>query len=83
MIMSGIDINKELLIALIEKRPVLWDKRDTYKDRNATKGVWNKVCLGLKEDFETLKDSGKKWVLLTIDFHNAECLKIVESQSFP
>jgi hypothetical protein len=24
--MSGIDINKELLIALIEERPVLWDK---------------------------------------------------------
>jgi hypothetical protein len=36
--MSGIDINKELLIALIEERPVLWDKSDdTYKDRNATK----------------------------------------------
>jgi hypothetical protein len=36
--MSGIDINKELLIALIEERPALWDKSDdTYKDRNARK----------------------------------------------
>lgn len=56
--MSGIDINKELLIALIQERPVLWDKSDdTYKDRYATKEAWNEVCLGLKEDFETLKDS--------------------------
>ncbi|PNF20615.1 hypothetical protein B7P43_G04246 [Cryptotermes secundus] len=56
--MSGIDVNKELLIALIEERPVLWDKGDeTYKDRNATKEAWNEVCLGLKEDFKTLKDS--------------------------
>jgi hypothetical protein len=36
--MSGFDINKEFLIALIEERPALWDKSDdTYKDRNATK----------------------------------------------
>jgi hypothetical protein len=56
--MSGIDINKELLIALIEERPVLWDKcDDAYKDRNATKEAWNEVCTGLKEDFEILKDS--------------------------
>jgi hypothetical protein len=26
--MSGIDVNKELLIALIEERPVLWDRSD-------------------------------------------------------
>jgi hypothetical protein len=39
-------INKELLIALIEERPVLWDKSDdTNKDRNATKEAWNEVCL--------------------------------------
>ncbi|XP_033610874.1 uncharacterized protein LOC117282996 [Cryptotermes secundus] len=56
--MSGIDVNKELLIALIEEKPVLWDKCDeTYKDRNATKEAWNEVCVGLKEDFKTLKDS--------------------------
>jgi hypothetical protein len=61
--MSVIDINKELLIALVEERPVLWDKSDDiYKDRDATRKAWNEVCLGLKEDFETLGDSEKKCI---------------------
>jgi hypothetical protein len=36
--LTGIDINKELLIASIEERPILLDKSDaTYKDRNVMK----------------------------------------------
>jgi hypothetical protein len=62
--MSVIDINKELLIALVEERPVLWDKSDDiYKDRNATRKAWNEVCLGLKEDFDTLGDPEKKYLV--------------------
>jgi hypothetical protein len=64
--MSIIDINKELLIALVEERPVLWDKSDDiYKDRDATRKAWNEVCLGLKEDIATLGDSEKNIYLVS------------------
>lgn len=55
-----IDIDLEVLIFLVEARPVLWDKTtDIYKDRNATKKACREVCIGLKEDFEELIDVEK------------------------
>lgn len=51
--MEGIDA--EVLITLIQAKPVLWDKSlDIYKDRIATKNAWGDVCLALKPDFENL-----------------------------
>ena len=58
------DVN--LLISLVDVRPVLWDKTDDiYKDRNETKKAWREVCICLQEDFEALWDD-KKTILLNI-----------------
>ena len=44
----------DLLISLVETRPVLCDKtEDIYKDRKRnTKKAWRDVCSCLQEDFE-------------------------------
>ena len=53
--MGDFDFDIDLLISLLEARPVLWDKtNDIYKDRNETKTTWRKVCICLQEDFEAL-----------------------------
>ena len=50
----------DLLISLVEARPVLWDKMDdVYKARNETKKAWREICVCLQEDFETLEDAQK------------------------
>ena len=55
----------DLLIYLVEARPVLWDKTDdNYKDRDETKKAWRKVCICLQEDFETLRDVQKTLLLI-------------------
>jgi hypothetical protein len=47
--MSDFQIDIELLISLIEARPVLWDKAsDIYKDRDGTRKAWKEVCEGIK-----------------------------------
>jgi hypothetical protein len=47
---SDFQIEIELLISLIEARPILWNKaRDIYKDRDGTRKVWKEVCEGIKE----------------------------------
>lgn len=49
------DIDAEVLITLVEARPVLWDKfLDAYKDRNATKDGWHEVCVELHPEFDAL-----------------------------
>ena len=70
-IMEGIDA--EVLISLVEPKPVLWDKTlDIYKDRIATRKAWEEVCLALKPDFESISDTEKnafgKYFLLNIIF---------------
>ena len=58
--MSDFEFDINLLISLVEARPVLWDKTDeTYKHRNETKKAWREVCICLQEDFETLGDAQK------------------------
>lgn len=53
-------IDVDVLISLVEARPVLWDKTlDTFKDRNLTRDAWREVCCGLKNDFEVMKDNEK------------------------
>jgi hypothetical protein len=55
--MGDFEFDIDLLISLLEARPVLWDKTDDiYKDRNETKKAWGEVCIYLQEDFEALGD---------------------------
>ena len=43
------EVNAEVLISLLEAKPVLWDKTlEIYKDRNATRKAWE----ALNPDFE-------------------------------
>ncbi|GBP51860.1 hypothetical protein EVAR_88565_1 [Eumeta japonica] len=65
------DIDMELLISLVENRPVLWDKiQECYKNRQSSFAAWREICLALNEGFETMsekekndfgKDVIKKW----------------------
>ena len=58
--MGDFGFDTDLLISLVEARPVLWDKTDdSYKDRSKTKKAWREVCVCLQEDFETLEDAQK------------------------
>jgi len=44
--MGDFELRMELLIFLVETRPVLWDRTDDiYKDRNETKKAWREVCI--------------------------------------
>lgn len=55
--MSDLDIDNEILISLIQERPVLWDKTlDIFKDRDATRNAWREVCLGIRSDFDVLEE---------------------------
>jgi len=49
------EFDTDLLISVVEARPVLWDKTDDiYKDRKETKKAWKEACICLQEDFEDL-----------------------------
>jgi hypothetical protein len=64
--MGDFELDIELLMTLVEARPVLWDKtEDIYKDRNEMKKAWTEVCICLQEDFEALGDV-QKMLLLSI-----------------
>jgi len=56
--MCDFEFDIDLLISLVEARPVLWDKTyDIYKDRNEKKKAWREVCFCLQEDFDALADA--------------------------
>ncbi|KAL3283360.1 hypothetical protein HHI36_006508 [Cryptolaemus montrouzieri] len=58
--MDKMDINAELLISSVEKRPYLWDKSICdYKDKLKTNAAWKEVCAILREDFGSLSDPEK------------------------
>jgi hypothetical protein len=58
--MGDFDFDIELLISLVDARPVLWDKTDDiYKDGIETKKAWREVYVCLQEDFEALGDVKK------------------------
>jgi hypothetical protein len=51
--MGDFEFDIDLLISLVETRPVVWDKTDdVYKGRNETKRAWREVCICLQNDFE-------------------------------
>lgn len=50
----------ELLISLVENRPVLWDKtQECYKNRQSSFAAWREICLALNEGFETMSEKEK------------------------
>jgi hypothetical protein len=63
--MGDFEFNIDLLISLVEARPVLWDKADDIcKGRNETNKAWREVCICLQKDFEV--PGGVKKNLLSI-----------------
>ncbi|CAL1272861.1 unnamed protein product [Larinioides sclopetarius] len=62
--MVDLDIDTEVLIALVKIRPVLWDKtNEIYKDREATRKAWEEVCISLNKHFQTLEERDKNLFL--------------------
>jgi hypothetical protein len=58
--MGDFEFDIDLLISMVEARPVLWDKTDDiYKDGNKTKKARREVSICLQEDFEALGDVQK------------------------
>lgn len=57
MFNMAIEIDNELLITLVEQRPVLWDKTaEDYKNRNKTLEGWKQVCRILKDNYDELSE---------------------------
>ncbi|KAG8303900.1 hypothetical protein J6590_107220 [Homalodisca vitripennis] len=53
-------IDNDVLISLVQARPVLWDKTlASFKDRNLTRDAWREVCCALKDDFEAMEEKEK------------------------
>jgi hypothetical protein len=60
--MDDFEFDIDLLISLLEARPVLWDKADDiYKDRNETNKACREVCICLQKDFEASGDVKKNF----------------------
>ncbi|KAJ8720592.1 hypothetical protein PYW08_006057 [Mythimna loreyi] len=54
-------INREVLIAAIKDRPVLWNKfLEIYKDKTAKTAAWREICIILKEDFEEMDQKDRQ-----------------------
>ena len=61
MVKTGdFEFDIDLLISLVEARPMLWDRTNgIYEDRNETKKGRREVCICVQEDFEALGDVKK------------------------
>ncbi|XP_072384176.1 uncharacterized protein [Diabrotica undecimpunctata] len=54
------EIDQELLITLVQNKPVLWDKTtDEYKDKRLTFEAWRDICKNINPTFEELPDTEK------------------------
>lgn len=55
------NINTELLISLVEERPVIWDKTlNLYKDKKSKESAWKEICVALNKDFEELEQKQRQ-----------------------
>lgn len=55
------EIDVDLLITLVQERPVIWDKSlEEYKYKNLTLKAWEEICGSLNDDFENLDETNKK-----------------------
>ena len=58
--MEDVDVDVELVISLVEERPVLWDKSlETYKSKTETTAALREVCNHLNPGFESMSDDAK------------------------
>lgn len=65
--MADMNIDTELLITLVEAKPVLWDKTlAIYKDKIVTKNAWRDVCITLQPTFDDLSDAEKIYLVSII-----------------
>lgn len=55
------NIDTEVLISLVEERPVIWDKTlEIYKDRNLKTSAWREICAILKADFKEMEEKERQ-----------------------
>ena len=81
--MGDFDFGIELLISLVEMRPVLWDKTDDmYKYRNETKNARTEVCICLQENFESLGGDKKGFWLILQQLNEHSYLKFTQNYIF-
>lgn len=49
------EFDVEFLITLVQVKPLLWNKfPDSYKNRNATKNSWWKICIEVNPKFDDI-----------------------------
>lgn len=54
------NINQELLITLIQERPVIWDKTiDDYKNKRLKYDSWKEIFIHFQPTFEDLSGDEK------------------------
>ncbi|XP_072387724.1 uncharacterized protein [Diabrotica undecimpunctata] len=54
------NIDMELLIIMVENRPVLWDKtQECYKKKQSSFSAWREIYIALNDDFEALSEKEK------------------------
>lgn len=57
------ELDIELLISLIENRPILWDKTlDKFSDRNEKRKAWQEVFGLMRRGFEDLQHKDQKLI---------------------
>lgn len=54
-------IDNELLISLVQQKPILWDKTlEVYKNRVATQAAWKKIMVIIDPNFETKEEKTRQ-----------------------
>ncbi|CAH1996748.1 unnamed protein product [Acanthoscelides obtectus] len=61
------NIDNDILIALVEARPVLWDKSLAIFKILDTREAWSQVCCELNEDFKEMESKEKMNLELSLN----------------
>lgn len=55
MNLNSIDV--ELLISLVENRPIIWDNTiENYRERNIRAAAWREVAVSLNDEFDHMDE---------------------------
>lgn len=58
------NIDPELLISIIERKPIIWDTSiEEYKDKHKKNAAWVEVCSYLIQNFETKDEAQQKLII--------------------
>lgn len=64
-------IDNELLISLVEQKPVLWGKTmEMYKNRVETQAAWKEIMIILNPNFETTEEKARQGYGMYLLFSN-------------